>query len=572
MLRAAAAAALLALVLAAPARAQDEDRSLLMPGVSYARQVEFTPHGPVVVHVLNAPRPGGLYALHPVLSNDVIVGRETVTSMEKRLSATATLAGVDGDLFNLHDGHPAGGLMRNGVLDLPPLGGRSTTGIAADGSLRVDRIRYSGFWRGVGQRRPLNFNQPPGANGVSLYTSSWGGSTPPFGGTVEAVLSPFPPARPNADLSGTVVRLSKSGNTPIPPGGAVLVGRGSGAQTIQAEAPAGTTVTTRLTFTPAWPVVEAIGGGPVLVRGGKAVFRALEQFSTTQLSPRTARSAVGQRGDGRIVLVAADGGRGGYSVGMTNFELALTMVQLGCVTASALDFGGSVGMAFDGRLLNRPSDRGGERAVAEALLVAYYGVYAPPAGESVLSPNADGAGDRQTLSYKLVRPSDVTASLIGPDGVARPIDAGARAPGVYRFTWAGTKADGSPEAEGKWRFNVTATDDEGRQSVADRLFSLNETLSALKLSTSALSLGQGTLRATFALAHPAKVTVTVETTSGIVVRTLLRGDLQPGDQSAVWNGRRDSGALAFSGRYVVHVSATNELGTADLAGSVTARR
>ena len=46
---------------------------------------------------------------------------------------------------------------------------------------------------------------------------------------------------------------------------------------------------------------------------------------------------------------------------MTNFELAQTLVRLGAVTGSAFDGGGSSTLAFDGQLLNRPSDSGGER-------------------------------------------------------------------------------------------------------------------------------------------------------------------------------------------------------------------
>ena len=574
MRRCAAIAVLLVLVLAAPAaaRSQGDDRSLLMPGVSYTRDVEFTPHGPVVVHVLNAPRPGGLYGLKPVLSNDLIVGRETVTSMEKRASGGATVAGVNGDLFNFRDGHPSGVLMRNGVLDSPPLAERSSTAITADGTIRVDRARYIGYWRGTGQRRALNFNQPPGTNGVSLYTRSWAPTTPPFGDTTEAVLSGFPDARPNTDLTGTVVQIKTGGNTPIPPGGAVLVARGSSASKLVAEAPVGTTVTARLTFNVDWSAVtDAIGGGPVLLRAGKPVFRANEGFSAGQLAPRNPRTAVGQRADGRIILVAVDGRQPGYSVGMTNFELALTMMRLGCVTASGLDAGGSTTMAFDGELLNRPSD-GSERPVAEALLVTYYGVYVPFAGTSVVSPNGDGVGERQTLAYKLVRQSNVSATLIAPDGSTRPVDSGDRAPGTYRFTWPGTRPDGSVEAEGKWRFNVSATDTTGQSSSADRLFTLNQTLANLTLNTTSTTLRAG-LRGTVTLAHPAKVVVTIQTATGIIVRRLARGvDLQPGTYSYGWNGRRDSGARAFGGRYVFRVSATNEFGTVDLTKPFTARR
>ncbi len=64
---------------------------------------------------------------------------------------------------------------------------------------------------------------------------------------------------------------------------------------------------------------------------------------------------MGQLADGRIVLVVVDGRRRGYSSGMTNFELALTLVRLGAITGAALDGGGSSTMAFDGQLLNVPS-------------------------------------------------------------------------------------------------------------------------------------------------------------------------------------------------------------------------
>ena len=40
--------------------------------------------------------------------------------MQKRLSATATTVGVNGDYFNVNDGRPSGVLVRNGVLEHPP--------------------------------------------------------------------------------------------------------------------------------------------------------------------------------------------------------------------------------------------------------------------------------------------------------------------------------------------------------------------------------------------------------------------------------------------------------------------
>jgi hypothetical protein len=568
-------AVLLALVLAAPAHGQNI-RRLLMPGVAYTRQVEFTIHGPVAIHVLNAPRPTGLYALKPVLSNNSIVGRERVTSMERRASAAATVAGVNGDLFNWSDGHPSGVLMRSGALDSPPSRDRSSVGIGEDGTLHVDRVSYAGIWKGTGQRRPLRLNQPPGPNGVTLYTPAWGPTTPTASDVVEAVLPAMPPATPNTDLSAAVAQVGTSpGGTRIPPGGAIIAARGSGAARLAVEAPAGTALLIRLTLTPDWAgITDAIGGGPVLVRKGKPVFRANEAFSSDQLGPRNPRTGVGQLADGRIVLVAVDGRQPGYSVGMTNFELAQTLVRLGCVTGSALDAGGSTTMAFDGELLNRPSDPGGERAIANALLINYYGVYAPPPEEPVLSPNGDGVDERQTLEYKIVRPSTVTATLLGPDGVSRPLFSGPRPAGTQRFAWTGTTAGGAIEPEGRWRFSVTAVDDLGRTSSTDRLFSLNTTLGDLSVSRSVLVRRRpsSTLRAAFTLAHPALVRVTVERPSGAVVRTIFRRSLPAGPATVVWDGRDESGVRAFSGVYRFHVRATNSYGDADLTAPFSARR
>ena len=176
-------------------------------------------------------------------------------------------------------------------------------------------------------------------------------------------------------------------------------------------------MTLRLIFRPEWTgVTNAVGGGPVLVRSGGPVFRAQEAFTSSQLAPRNPRTGVGQLADGRVLMVVTDGRRPGYSVGMTNFELAQTMVRLGAVTGSAFDGGGSSSLAFDGKLLNRPSDRGGERPVSNALQLMYYGVYSPTP-EAVVSPNGDGYAEKQReLSYKVVRPSNVTATLVAPGG------------------------------------------------------------------------------------------------------------------------------------------------------------
>jgi hypothetical protein len=570
MLRRALIAGIFSLVLAGSAAAQPRiaQRQLLMPGVVYEQQVEFTNHGPVVIHVLTAPRPGGLYELKPVLSNGSILGTETVTSMQRTASVTATVGGVNGDLFTFASGRPTGGLIRDGVLDHAPWSGRSTVGIDTQGLLHVGRIQLLTTWQGLGPRRAgVGLNAPPGANGISLFTPAWGPATPPSPGDYEVVLQPFPPTTANAEVSGPVVATAQNGNVAIPPDGAVLAARGSAAARLAAEAPVGQAVIVRLLLRPEWPgIVQALGGGPLLVREGKPVFRAFEHFKTDQLLPRNPRTAVGQRADGKIVLLAVDGRQPGYSVGMTNFELAQALVRLGVVTGSALDAGGSTTMAFDGRLLSKPSDPAGERPVAESLLVLYRGVYAPPPTASVLSPNGDGIDEQQSLAYKVVRPSTVTATLVGPDKVARYSESGLREPGTYQIPWTGRSSAGAPEPQGRWQWTVQAVDDLGNRSSINRGFVLNNTLGFLKPDPQVLAVPRLKPRmiASTVLAQAASVLAWVETESGAPVVNVATGRVAAGRLILRWDGRNRAGRPVYPGRYVLRVRTTNAYGRAEL--------
>lgn len=570
MLRRVVTVSLLALVLIGPSRAAPQE---LIPGLTYDRRVEFTTHGPVVVNVLTVPRVGGLWSVKPVLSNETITGTERLTALERRYSPAATVAGVNGDLFGA-TGAPTGIVMRNGAVDQPPLGTRSSIGLDGNGQLAVARVTMLATWQGAGPRRGLtDVNGPPGPNGVSLFTPAYGPATPSTPGSTELVFPSYPPTAPNVELAAPVTQVAQNGGTPIPQNGAVLVARGTAAAFMQKEAPAGQTVKIRLILKPAWSTItHALGGGPVLVRAGRPVFRANEQFTADQLLARTARTAVGQLADGRLLLVTVDGAQPGYSAGVTNFELALELVKLGAVTAAALDGGRSAAMAFDGRLLSRPI--GPERPIADALLVAYAGVYAPPPIEPVLSPNGDGIAEKEQLSYKLVRQSNATATLLGPDGGARYSFSGPQAPGTYGLEFAGVRADGTPEVEGRWRWVVSATDDTNTPSTAERTFQLNRTLGFPTPVAPALVVPRPEPRAVavFKLTRNATITSRIETVSGVVLRSLPRQGAAPGDVQVAWDGRTDAGAVVYSGRYVAEVTATNEVGSVSLAATFQVRR
>jgi len=233
-------------------------------------------------------------------------------------------------------------------------------------------------------------------------------------------------------------------------------------------------------------------------------------------------------------------------------------------------------------VLNSPSD-GRERAVSTALMLQYYGVYAPPALEEVVSPNGDGVAEEQRLSYKVVRPSTVTASLTAPDGSVPWQESAPREPGTFEVAFppllpppAEGQAPIQPGAmaEGRWTLAVSATDDQGLSSTAIRRFSVNTTLAGLRIAPTRVVVRNSGGRAEvgWTLARAARVKVTVETSEGVLVRTVANRSLPVGEQSVVWDGRGGNRKPVGGGRYVVRVSATNELGTVALTQPLTVRR
>jgi hypothetical protein len=262
---------------------------------------------------------------------------------------------------------------------------------------------------------------------------------------------------------------------------------------------------------------------------------------------------------------------------MTNWELAQAMARLGAVTASALDSGGSTTMAFDGRLLNRPSDPGGERLVAETLAVLYTGVYAAQPKLPVVSPNGDGIAEQQQLSYKVVRPSTVTATLKGPGGVTGFTETTTRGPGVYSYTWpTATARRRQVSPLGRWQWVVSATDTSGQQSSIVRAFWLNDTLGYMNVAPRAAKLRRrlrsSVVAARFKLAYKARVTPTIWTRYGVLVRRLPARNLSAGSHAIPWNGRFSNGRPVYGGRYVFKVFAQNAYGPVALNQQFTILR
>ncbi len=110
-------------------------------------------------------------------------------------------------------------------------------------------------------------------------------------------------------------------------------------------------------------VTDAISFGPQLVRDGKPYLR--ETDGSWGVAPR---SAIGQRRDGAILLLALSG-RGNNGIGATLLDCEEVMLQNGAYVAANLDGGYSSELYYNGQFLVTPSNPLGERYVATSFVV-----------------------------------------------------------------------------------------------------------------------------------------------------------------------------------------------------------
>ncbi len=114
--------------------------------------------------------------------------------------------------------------------------------------------------------------------------------------------------------------------------------------------------------------VQIFSFGPGLVKNNKVIVgKNSEVTYALQSNPRT---AIGEIEPLHYVMVVSDG-RTEESEGLTLYELAQVMEELGCKTAYNLDGGGSSTMWFMGRVVNCPTDgkKSGERRISDIVYI-----------------------------------------------------------------------------------------------------------------------------------------------------------------------------------------------------------
>ena len=358
--------------------------------------------GPWVVHVLEIDPEYYDGTLRPELATEIIPDKETLTSISARTGALAATNGgyfvvgptdgTPGDLAGISvlQGHLASEAVNGRTSLLLPTGSGEGADIAAlsdtlsatgsDGARReLDGLnRTPGLIRacgGVGGDQPT---ERPKHDFTCTDESELIEFTPLFGATTE----PGEGAEAVLDASGRVVDFRESRGGEIPSEGSVLSGTGQAAGWLRAHAVLGTKVDVKTAIsaegTPLRGRTGVVNGGPRLLSNGSPDISAYAEGFVWPENPefyyrfgvkRNPRTFAGIMPDGKLLLVAVDGHRPGYSVGASFTESAKIMDSLGVQEAVNLDGGGSTTMTVGGKLVNRPSDATGERPIADAVAI-----------------------------------------------------------------------------------------------------------------------------------------------------------------------------------------------------------
>ncbi|MDQ8003173.1 MAG: phosphodiester glycosidase family protein [Pedobacter sp.] len=121
-----------------------------------------------------------------------------------------------------------------------------------------------------------------------------------------------------------------------------------------------------------WNVVSAIGGSPVLVKNSVVNVTSAQELADLDNTAQRGRSAIGYTADGKVVLLAVEGGNTTVSpnvMGLSLNDLSNLMLDMGCVAALNLDGGGSTTLRINNQLTVRPSNPNGEERTMPGVIL-----------------------------------------------------------------------------------------------------------------------------------------------------------------------------------------------------------
>ncbi len=363
------------------------EKKELAPGVVYEKFVNA--HDSLSANVLIIDMKKGNYILGARKANDSLKAREKTSSMAARSGSAGfvVLAAMNADFFNIHTGENENNMIINGTFEK----GVNTTdspydtysnphsqfAITYSGKPYIERFKFSGtvIWDDGSTASLGRINSGADSNSITLYNHYQGKLTPsaPAGWQVTEI--ELKPSGKNGDTlffkeNG---ELLTGGNSPIPSSGYVLSLNNQASNLYSNELGDGKTIKVVAHVLPYVKNIRTLlGGWPRLIKDGKNIAGLADSLEGT--FPRFSavkhpRSGIGFSKDSTIIYWATIDGRQESMSGMSLTEFANFMQSLGAYQAMNFDGGGSTTMVIEGKVVNSPSDKTGERKVGNCILL-----------------------------------------------------------------------------------------------------------------------------------------------------------------------------------------------------------
>ena len=268
-----------------------------------------------------------------VYAGDTVYGsKATITNAVKYLQnqGKTVIGGTNADFFVMSSGVPIGLVIDKGTL-VSSDAWQYAVGFKKDGTAVIGRptmgIRITGA---SGSCSVSYFNKTRTTAGAYLLDRNYDEAT-------------------HFAAKGSYIVLEREDSTQVKAGGSVrlkVVSKGTGSSSFAigenqmvltksdganvpswVEFPVGEEVTLSITAAdPAWGEVEYAVGGKLLIDDGTVTTSGIDAASS-----RRARSAIGVKSDGTVVLYEIDGNQSSVSTGLTAAELGEELKELGCV-------------------------------------------------------------------------------------------------------------------------------------------------------------------------------------------------------------------------------------------------
>ena len=345
-----------------------------------------------VLYVAEMSRHESTLHFEVALANAQVLGKETVRAMANRRNQRGdrrVLVAVNGGFGVLGDMRGYGGVLeslhvQDGELITQPTDTEACFGVTESGEFLSTPVEMKASLQIGEHTLPLGCINQRRLDGcqVTLYTPRLGESTHTNRRRgSEVIIGGLPlPLTPNYAHPYRVEGISRDGNSPIPMDGAVLWISTRLKDPSVSEFNTGASGTLTLTLSPPeWNRVQhAIGGRLRLLKDGKINETLVEMHhaekrhtpgkraSVLSLSHEP-RTALGYNAD-TLFLIVADGRQPKYSTGLTLYELASILIDLGATEAINLDGGSSSTFVVNDAVINKPSGQR-EREVLNAVFI-----------------------------------------------------------------------------------------------------------------------------------------------------------------------------------------------------------